>query len=547
MQWLKNWMAQIGAFLAKLTTSQKLLLGTLSVFILAALIMVAFYAGRPQMAPLIDRGLTAEQRAAVLDYLQGRSIPYKIEGDRVLVPEGRRVDVMAALQARQLVEDDAASFATLVEKQSWWQSNEQNRQMYTIALQSELAAAVEEMRGVDNARVIISHPKVRGFGRTHHRPTASVNVTMHGGALNRKKADAIAALVSGSVAEMSVKDVAVIDAVAGRQFRPRDEQQVMPTDLLELVQTQERTYRDKVASALSYMPDVIVAVNVSVDAAQRSIDQRTYSDEDSVSLITRERSREEESTEKRDGGEPGVRSNTGMDIAGAGGTGRESSITERESEFEPHAGVKHEKIISPGGMPQKVSATVNVPRSYFVSLFMRGKGDDAPPPSDADLMPIIEEHLDRIKQQVEPLVSAAAPGKVVVDVYPDDRGGVAAAGVSASAGDTGPMGLLDQGVGRIIAPLVLAIVALVAMFLMIRKANQPTPIPDAAELAGLPPMLGEGEAAGEAVEDEAALDGMELDEEQYQARQLGEQVAEMVRNKPEEAATLLRMWIRDRG
>jgi flagellar M-ring protein FliF len=546
MQWLKNWMAQIREFLAKLTTSQKLLIGTLSVVILAALIMVALYAGRADMAPLIDRGLTPEQRTAVVDYLQTRGIPYDVEGDRVLVPQGRRVDVMAALQARQLVEDDAANFATLVEKQSWWQSNEQNRQMYTIALQSELAAAIEEMRGVEHAKVIISHPKVRGFGRTHHRPTASVNVTMRSGALNQKKADAIAALISGAVAEMAVKDVAVIDAVAGRQFRPRDEQQMMPTDLLELVQTQERIYRDKIASALSYMPDVIVAVNVSIDAAQRSIDQRTYSEDDSVSLITREHSREEETSEKRDGGEPGVRSNTGMDIAGAGGTGRQSSLTERESEFQPHAGVKHEKIINPGGMPEQISATVNVPRSYFVSLFMRGKADDAPPPSDADLMPIVEDHLKRIKQQVQPLVSTRAPGQVVVDVYPDDRGGIAAAGVSAAA-DRGPMGLLDDGVGRMIAPLVLALVAVVAMFLMIRKANQPTPIPDAAELAGLPPMLGDGEAEGEAAEDESALDGMELDEEQYQMRQLNEQVAELVRNKPEEAATLLKMWIRDRS
>mgnify|MGYP006271563185 CR=1 FL=1 len=543
MQWLRNWSAQIQAFLAKLSVSQKLLLGTLSVVILAALMVVALYAGRPRMAPLIDRGLSPEQSDAVVSYLNSRGIDHRIEGGRILVPQGRRVDLMAALQARQMVESDGPGFAELVEKQSWWQSNEQNRQMYTIALQSELAAAISDMRNVDAAKVIISHPKVRGFGKTHRRPTASVNVTMRSGSLNQKQADAIAALVSGAVAEMVIEDVAVIDAVAGRQFRPRDSQQMMPTDLLELVQTQERVYRDKIASALSYMPDVIVAVNVAIDPSRRSIDQTTYNEDDSVSLIRREASREEESSETRTGGEPGVRSNTGVDIAGGGGDGRTTSSTERESEFEPHAGVKHEKIIDPGGLPQQVSATVNVPRSYFVSLFMRGKPDDAPPPSDADLMPTVEEHLKRIKQQVEPLVSARNPGVVVVDIYPDDRGGVAAEAVAAAA-EGGPMAVLNQGVGRLVAPIVLAIVALVAMFLMIRKANQPTPIPDPAELAGLPPMLDGGEAEGEAAEDQTALDGMELDDEAYQARKLSEQVSAMVRENPEEAANLLRMWIR---
>lgn len=547
MQWLRNWLAQIQEFLAKLSTSQKLLLGTLGVLILAAVLMVALYAGRPEMAPLVDRGLTPQQRSEILTYLDSRGIPYRVEGERIMVPQGQRPQVMAALSGSRVLEGDAAGFASLVEKQSWWQSNEQNRQMYTIALQTELAAAVQEMQGVETAKVIISHPSVRGFGRTHHRPTASVNVTMRGGSLNQKQADAIAALTAGSVAEMTVEDVAVIDAIAGRQFRPRDEAQMMPTDLLELVQTQERIYREKIASVLSYMPDVIVAVNVSIDPSRRSIDQTTYNKDDSVSLVTREYSREEETEERTNGGEPGVRSNTGLDIAGAGGEGQSSTLTERESEFKPHAGVKHEKIIDPGGLPQQVSATVNVPRSYFVSLFMRGKPEDAPPPSDADLMPIVEDHLKRIKQQVEPLVVARAAGQVVVDVYPDDHGGPAAAMATAGAADGGPMGLLDQGAGRVIAPVVLAIVALVAMFLMIRKANQPTPLPDAAELAGLPPMLDAAESEGEALEDVSALDGMELDDEQYQARKFNEQIAEMVRNNPEEAANLLRMWIRDRG
>jgi flagellar M-ring protein FliF len=544
MDWVRKWATQIQAHLSDLSVSQKLLIATLGVVVMASVFVVALYAGRPQMAPVIDQSLSSSEQARITAYLDSRRIRYKVEGDRVMIPAERQAEVLAGLQLQQLLpEDTSQGFATLIETQTWWQSSAQNHQMYMIALQNELSAIVRKMRSVHDAKVIISEPRDTGFGATHKQPSASVNVQMATGAMNEKLADAMAGLVAGAVAELTPENVTVIDAEAGRQFRKRDNKQLVPSDFLELVQIQERSFRERIASALSYIPKVIVAVNVEVDPSRKQTESTIYDQDQSVSLIERERTREESSTERRDSGEPGPRANTAVNIPGSGGAGSRTSVSETESEFEPHAGVTREQVVDPGGVPTRVNATVNVPRSYFVSLYMQGKADDTEPPDDQDLQPIYNEHLDRIKRQVEPLLMAKSPGNVVVDVYPDGEDEPGDAAVATAGGGAG--GLLSGGHIRTVALSALGLVALVAMFMMIRKASQPPPQPDSSELAGLPPSFGgeDVDVAGEAGEFDAALPGMELDDEQIASRKVTEQVAEMIRNNPAEAASAMRQWV----
>lgn len=550
MAWLKNWLAQIQGQLSQLNTSQKWLIATLVVIGGACLFVVALYTGQPDMQPLLNGGsLTPAQAASIESYLDSRGVAYSNEGGQLLVPSNERFRVLAALQANEVVTDDSEGFSLLVEKQSLWHSSEQNRQLYTIALQNELAYAVGRMRGVKSAKVIISHPKVTGFDATVRRPSASVNVEMQGEQLDRNTAEAIAALVSGSVAEMEPKHVAVIDAVNGRTFSPRDEHEVVASDYVELVQTQEQIFRDKIASALSYIPQVIVAVNVEVDPARRQTESTKYDSDDSATLPTAERSRIETSTQRRPGGEAAVRANTGVDIAGMQGQTQESSLEENETEFAAHAGMTHERVYQPGGVPTRISATVNVPRSYFVAIYQRGLGggeggddDEKAAPSDAELQAVYDEHLERIRKQVQPLLASKDAGQVVVDVYPDTQ--PAGPPVEAGAGN-GVMQLLDGPVSDYAVPGVLATLAMLTMFIMLRKAGNPTPVPSGEELAGLPPSIEGGmELAGEAGEADAALTGIELDDEQMAQRKMGEQVAELVKANPEEAANLLRQWMR---
>ena len=544
MNWLRNTLNQIQANLSGLNASTKMLIGMCVIFMVATLGLVALYAGRADMAPLIDQAVTATDRANITSYLDMRGIHYEVRGDRVFVPVDRRIDVLAALQTNQMLPDDTSNgFANLVNQQKWWQSSSQGQMHFDIALQNELGAIVSEMRGIDSASVIISRPMKNGFSATHKSPSAAVNVIPGAERINQKTAEAIAGLVAGAVAEMEPTDVTVIDARAGKQFRPRDDDDFVPGDLLELVQSQERVYRDKISEALGYIPKVIVAVTVEVDPSSKQSQSTEYSNDSSVSLITRERSKASEGNEPLPGGEPGARSNTGLDIAGAGNASRTQTTEENEKEFEPHAGVTHMTSMEPGGVPTRISATVNIPRSFFVALFNQGKEEPAEP-TDDELQPIIDVQIPRIEKQVKNLVDLADNGRVVVDVYPDASAGLALAGV---AGATGGGGIMAGPLPRMLGLGSLALVSLLAMFMMLRKSTeQSTEVPSAVELAGLPPDLtAEDEVAGEAGSVEGVLTGIELDDDQISSRKVNEQVAQMVKENPDDAAQLLKRWVRE--
>lgn len=543
MEFVRKWMAQVNSQLAALSVSQKLLIGTVLIIMLMALFLVAQYAASPEMVKLPVQTATPEQVAAITSRLDARGIDSRVVGAGILVPAEQLREVMADLAQEQLLPDDTSrGFDEIVEKQNWWYSNKQNDQMWLVAKQKVLASVIRRMPGVGHATVIISVAEKKGFGTTHTRPTAAVNVVMKTGKLDQKNVDAIAGLVSGATAGMTPQDVSVIDATAGRQWKVRDPDEVIPSDYLEYLRALERHYQTKLAEALQFIPGVIVSVNVEFDPTRKQTARVTYDRDKSVELLTRQRSSTTTSEDQASGGEAGARPNTTATIFPGGATGRTSSSEEREAEFQPFASSTQETAVSPSGVPTRINATVHVPRSYFEAIHMQGKPQDAPAPTDEVLDPLITDRLAQIKEQVETLLCAKDPSTVIAAVFPDtvqdpmehvERAGTGAGG-----------GML---VGDYIKPLglgVLAALSLAMMLLMVRRAARQPRMPDARELAGLPPSLGANDVIGEVEETEPALTGVELDEDEIRARKIAEQVAEMVRGKPGDAAALLGRWAR---
>ena len=95
----------------------------------------------------------------------------------------------------------------------------------------------------------------------------------------------------------------------------------------------------------------------------------------------------------------------------------------------------------------------------------------------------------------------------------------------------------------------MAIVSLAMMLMMVRRATAHEELPTAEELVGFPPALAGAEVdlVGEAEELTPALEGVEIGEEQIRKQEMLEQISSMVRETPDEAAHLLRKWIRDGG
>jgi flagellar M-ring protein FliF len=544
MEFLKRYWSQIRVQTAQMPASTRLLIGSLVIILLLVGFLVLQYTGKPQMVPFTSLAGDRQEEAAAA--LRQRGIDVVIEGGQMLVPYDQRIDAMAAMESSGMLGPDSSrAFDDVILKSSPWDPSAKTTMAFLQAKQKFLAQVITKMKGVRGADVVISIPQNSGFGRTHVKPSASVNVVMQSGRMNRQLVEAIAGLVSGAVAEMSPREVVVIDAVDGRAHRVGDPDELNSDQLMaNLVQIEGR-YHQKISDLLRYIPGVIVAVSVRTDTVQHQ-DIREWKYDPNQPLIS-ERSRTSETTDVRQGGEPGARSNTGADVvAGAGKTGSSTKTEEIETKFGPPALTSEARIKKTGQMAQDVNVTVNVPRSFFVSLFKRGKPADAAEPDDATLQPLVDAHLADIKKQIEPLIKTeTGPGLVTAHMILDVGAILAMAdgGAAAAAG-----GVLSIVSAEWFQPAMLASLiagSLGLMFFMVRKATRIAPIPSAAELAGVPPPItAEEDLLGEVTEHEPAMAGVELAEEEVQVRKVAQQIDELVSEYPTEAATLFKRWVR---
>lgn len=543
MEFLKRYWTQIRAQGEQMPANTKLLIGSLVVILLLVGFLVVQYAAKPEMVPITS--FAGDRQNDVAAHLKQRGIDVVIEGNQMLVPYDQRVDALAAMESSGLMARDTANaFDDVILKSSPWDPSAKTTMAFLQAKQKFLGQVIGKMKGIRAADVVISMPQQTGFGRTHVKPSASVNVVMQGGGkMNKQLVEAIASLVGGAVAEMSPREVVVIDAVDGRAHRVSDPDEVTSDQLTANIVQQENRYTEKINGLLRYIPGVIVAVSVRTDAIQnQNVVEYKYLDSQPLEL---ERTKTQETTDTRNAGEPGARSNTGADVvAGSSKTGSSSKTEEIETKFAaaPLTGHTTKKMI--GQVPQDVNVTVNVPRSFFVSLFKRGKPADTAEPDDATLQPLVDAHLTDIKKQIEPLIKTeAGPGTVTAHMILD-----VGAMLAMTDGAGGGGGVMSFVSGQWFQPAMLATLALFAMgmmFHMVRKATKIAPIPTAEELAGVPPPINaEDDLLGEVMEHETAMAGVELGEEEVQVRKVSQQIEELVNQYPQEAATLFNRWVR---
>jgi len=550
--------------------SQKLLIGSLAVVMVMTLFLIHQYAGGPATVELLGKGAPTDQQARAAAYLQSASVPFTRDAKTgsVMVPVHMQRTILAQMsQEGQLPTDNRLLFDSLVERQSWMKNTQQNQQMEMVALQNELNLIIGKMNGVRTARVILDVPQNRSLGQPNRAPTASVTVFAEQG-LNQKMVDAIAHLVASSRSGLDVSRVRVIDGTNNRQFRAAEEGGLASGTYLEQVIAFEERKRSQLYDMLaSYIPGVVVTVHAQIDHTQRRVEDTRVHPEGrgTENLVSREQVTESRDSQPLGGGEAGVRPNTGADIASLNaGSAMSSTQSQSETEFLAQTGRVIERKDIPGGFPIKINAVVNVPRTYFVEIWRRQTaatgagapaGADQPQaePSEADLEPVVQRETARLKRDVELQIDTSGLGGsstgtaevsmiyTMPELAPAASGGAGAASILGLPGGTLAMGDLIKTV----ALGALAVMALGLVVFTAFKGQRHEKLPSAAELVGLPPALQQAEAdlVGEAVEADSALAGIELSEDDLKQRKIVEQVAEMVKDRPQDAAAIVSRWM----
>lgn len=560
MDRLNGVLEQIKRALGELTGTQKLLIASLVVILAMTLFIVALYTSKPAMAPLLANGSPDDQAYATA-YLRRVNAQFRHDAaGNVLVPPDTVNLHLAGMSAEGYVPSDTSVyFNTLIDKQSWTWSSAQVEQARLIALQNELAKTIGHIKNVQRASVVIDAPEPRSLGMAVRQPTAAVTVFMEGGRpLGQQIVDGVAGLVASAKAGLRIENVRVIDGNTGQQRRARTDDDMYAAGYLEHSARVEQKVHENLSQLLSYIPGVIIAVNAQVDVKRAVTETSTVLDpgKGTVTAPLRESTQERVQRSASQGAEPGVRPNTGLDINSAGASGTTLTDTTTTAEFETQFGRRVERVTDPRGTPLKIAATINIPRSFFVAQW-RAANNSTDNPADDALAPVVAQELDRIRAGVAPLIdsesSGGSPGEVFVSVVPDFRdlqrampdafsAAVGAPGAGGSGGASAILGAL--GGVRTVVLAALAIAALALMGFTVRRATKAEKLPTAEELIGLPPALsGETDLVGEAGEADAALSGIELSDDAIQSQKVLEQVLDMVKQRPAEAAGLLNRWI----
>lgn len=568
---MRRALATIQVYLGRLTPSQKLLMGSLAVIMLMTLFLVRQYASAPENVALLEPNASPERQARALQFVQANFVPHTIdEAGAVRVPPGRQYAILAQMtQQGKLPDDNHLLFDSLIGRQSWTQTYQQNAMMETVAVQNELSRIIGQMDGMSGASVIIDAPKNRPLGQPRMVPTAAVTVFADR-PLDQNAIDAVAHLVASARSGLSIENVRVIDGKNRRQYRARDEKSYASASYQEFQASIEERKQQQIYDMLAaYIRGVVVTVHAQVDVTRKSMMTRTVlpSGKGSEALVASETTTEKRTQDGggQGGGEAGVRSNTGADINGGSSSataGASTNDSETKTQFEAKFGETTESVEDPRGFPTKINAVVNIPRGYFAEVWKSqqaapAEGADAAKPAaepkDTDLKPIIDAEVERIKREVRLQIDTSAadkmiPGEVEVSMIPTlagmDAVPVEKAGFLNFGGSGGTLAVNDLvktvGLGGL-AVLALGLVVMTAF-----RAGKQEKLPTAAELVGVPPTLpGDSDIVGEATEADSVLSGIELSDDEMKERKILEQVEAVAKDRPRDAASILGRWMTD--
>ncbi len=533
--------------LSGLETSQRVALGLCVVIIALAFVMLSQWAQHREMVPLYADIMNEEELSDTIRQLQLLGEDYEDRKGTLYVRPGDWRRLIMLLNERSTGPKTLkVTFENLVKEQDIFASAQKTEWQQNIALMNELAMTIEAWPRVTEAHVMVaSESRSRRLNRTNE-PKATVSVKLVGGQrMDKAVVESMARLVAGAVPGLEPQSVSVTDMIAGRSYTVEDPDDQFGSQLYELQQHKEAQLLEKIRDLLNYIPGVNAQVTVKID--DQAISQSDITMEEPP--IKRELIDDTVTSNISTAQEPGVSANTSVNLR-AGGQGQTSTKEKKETEFMESRGQKRTVTEKRPGAILQAAASIGVPRSYFVGALkaISGTPDEEPAPQQLD--GFIEEQKQEIQRQVAPILDAVAEREstVVVTVFSDNAVAYIAPPPVSEAQEALTMQRFITANGRQLGLAALALLAMGMMMMMVRKAGAAAALPQGGEPDGpLTGPLGEltvdAGPIGKAGAPDAFLIAQETDESSIRARQIAQQVSDLINDDPEGAAQLVRRWI----
>ncbi|CDT81532.1 putative Flagellar M-ring protein fliF [Vibrio coralliirubri] len=223
----------------------------LSISICVALIvMLFFWVKEPEMRPL--GAYETEELIPVLDYLDLQKIDYTLEGNTISVPASEYNSLKLNMVRAGLNQERNAGDDILMQDMGFGVSQRLEQERLKLSRERQLAKAIEQMKQVRKAQVLLALPKQSVFVRHNQEASASVFLTLKTGTnLKQQEVDSVVDMVASAVPGMKTSRITVTDQ-HGRLLSSgsQDPMSTARRKEHELERNQEQALREKIDSIL---------------------------------------------------------------------------------------------------------------------------------------------------------------------------------------------------------------------------------------------------------------------------------------------------------
>lgn len=305
-----------GDLLARLRANPRIPLIVAAAAVVAIVIAMVLWAKQPSYSVLYNN-LTDEDGGAIVTQLTQMNIPYRFaeNGGALMVPEANVHELRLRLAQQGLPKGGSVGFE-LLDKEKFGISQFSEQVNYQRALEGELARTIESLGPVKSARVHLAMPKPTLFVREQKAPSASVTLTLQPGrALDEGQIQAIAHMVSSSVAGLPPGNVTVVDQTGRLLTRSDSAGRDLNDAQLKYAAEVEARYQQRIEAILNPIlgqgnVHAQVTAQINFDTAEQTDEKYQPNANPSNSAIrSRQTSTSDQSGSPYPGGVPGALSN----------------------------------------------------------------------------------------------------------------------------------------------------------------------------------------------------------------------------------------------
>ena len=351
------------------------------------------------------------------------------KGQRLMVPGGEVERYNAALlEGGSLPTDWGSELEKQFEGDGIFSSDRQQQARKDIALAKELRRVIREVPDIEDANVIWARSQgTNRWPRTKQAVTATVSVLpRRNRQISMQLVHSLRAAVAGMVPDLSPADVTVFDQSTGISHTADKDGEPFDSKLLTRIKQFEQLHQSKIASHLSsYIPNVVVTVNVELENLKRSIERKQVYNPKTVDLAVQEESRNDQFSQQPGSGEPGMKSNKALELRTRSGMQktRTSTVTNTNAQSVPiDFSTTETELIA--AMPKAVHVSIAIPRDYYHKVAMKRQslanakadkkdGDETEEISEAEIQKIEQDVQQDVKATVATLIPTGSPDTAI--------------------------------------------------------------------------------------------------------------------------------------